>query len=122
MLAGRRPAWMGKPYSMDLRERAVAAVVSGGLSCRRAAKQFGLGVNTVITWVRRLRQTGSVAPGKMGGHRREGDFRRTPNLAAASDQGRRLHVAWACRRTRRARAEGGLPLGVGVHPCREAEL
>src|SRR5579885_2561401 len=69
MLAGRRPAWMGKPYSMDLRERAVAAVVSGGLSCRRAAKQFGLGVNTVITWVRRLRQTGSVAPGKMGGHR-----------------------------------------------------
>jgi len=28
-----------------------------------------LGVNTVITWVRRLRQTGSVAPGKMGGHR-----------------------------------------------------
>ncbi len=54
---------------MDLRERAVAAVVSGGLSCRRAAKQFGLGVNTVITWVRRLRQTGSVAPGKMGGHR-----------------------------------------------------
>ena len=59
---------MGKPYSMDLRERAVAAVVSGGLSCRRAAKQFGLGVNTIITWVRRLRQTGSVAPGKMGGH------------------------------------------------------
>jgi transposase len=60
---------MGKPYSMDLRDRAVAAVVSGGLSCHRAAKQFGLGVNTVITWVRRLRQTGSVAPGKMGGHR-----------------------------------------------------
>jgi transposase len=60
---------MGKPYSMDLRERAVAAVVSGGLSCHRAAEQFGLGVNTVITWVRRLRQTGSVAPGKMGGHR-----------------------------------------------------
>jgi transposase len=60
---------MGKPYSMDLRERAVAAVVSGGLSCHQAAKQFGLGANTVITWVRRLRQTGSVAPGKMGGHR-----------------------------------------------------
>ena len=63
---------MGKPYSMDLRERAVAAVMSGGLSCHRAAEQFGLGVNTVITWVRRLRQTGSVAPGKMGGHRPKG--------------------------------------------------
>ena len=60
---------MGKPYSMDLRERTVAAVVSGGLSCHQAAKQFRLGVNTVITWMRRLRQTGSVAPGQMGGHR-----------------------------------------------------
>ena len=60
---------MGKPYSMDLRERAVAAVVKGGMSCHQAAAQFGLGVNTVILWVRRWRETGSVAPGKMGGHR-----------------------------------------------------
>jgi len=35
---------MGKPYSLDLRERVVAAVVTGGLSCNRAAKQFGLAV------------------------------------------------------------------------------
>jgi transposase len=62
---------MGKPYSMDLRERAVASVVKGGLSCHQAAKQFRLGVNPVITWVRRLRQTGSVAPGQMGGHRQK---------------------------------------------------
>src|ERR1700751_5898052 len=60
---------MGKPYSIDLRERVVAAVVKGGLSCHGAAEQFGVGVNTAITWVRRLRETGSVAPGKMGGHR-----------------------------------------------------
>ena len=60
---------MGKPYSMDLRERVVAAVKSGGMSCNRAAKQFGLGVSTVINWVRLLRETGSVAPGKMGGHK-----------------------------------------------------
>ena len=38
---------MGKPYSMDLRERVVAAVVKGGMSCHQAAAQFGLGVNTV---------------------------------------------------------------------------
>jgi transposase len=31
---------MGKPYSMDLRERVVAAVKVGGLSCNKAAKQF----------------------------------------------------------------------------------
>jgi putative transposase len=60
---------MGKPYSMDLRERAVAAVMKGGLSCHQAAAQFGLGVNTVILWVRRLRETGSIAPGQMGGHK-----------------------------------------------------
>ena len=60
---------MGKPYSMDLRERVVAAVKTGGLSCNRAAKQFGIGISTAINWVRRQRETGSVAPGKMGGHR-----------------------------------------------------
>jgi putative transposase len=54
---------------MDLRERAVAAVVKGGMSCHQAAAQFGLGVNTVILWVRRWRETGSVAPGQMGGHK-----------------------------------------------------
>ena len=59
---------MGKPYSMDLRERVVAAVV-GGMSRNRAAKQFGLGISTVINWVKRLEETGSVAPGQMGGHK-----------------------------------------------------
>jgi putative transposase len=60
---------MGKPYSNDLRERVVASVIKGGLSCRQAAAQFKLGVSTVINWVRRWRETGSVAPGQMGGHK-----------------------------------------------------
>src|SRR6188472_1977704 len=60
---------MGKPYSDDLRKRVVAAVETGGLSCNRAAKQFGVAVSTAVGWVRRRRETGSVAPGKMGGHR-----------------------------------------------------
>jgi transposase len=60
---------MGKPYSMDFRKRAVAAVVTGGLSCNEAGQQFGVAVSTVIGWVRRQRETGSLAPGKMGGHR-----------------------------------------------------
>ena len=59
---------MGKPYSMDLRERVVAAV-AGGMSRNRAAKQFGIGISTAINWVKRLDETGSVAPGKMGGHK-----------------------------------------------------
>jgi len=57
------------PYSMDLRGRVVAAVEIGGMSCHQAAAQFGVGVSTAIVWVRRLRETGSVAPGQMGGHK-----------------------------------------------------
>jgi transposase len=60
---------MGKPYSIDLRERVVAAVQTGGLSCNQAAKQFGVGISTAINWVKRWRQTGNIAPGKMGGHK-----------------------------------------------------
>jgi len=60
---------MGKPYSIDLRKRVVAAVVTGGMSRNRAAKQFGVGISTAINWVKRVRETGSVAPGKMGGHK-----------------------------------------------------
>src|SRR5580765_6616259 len=70
MLAGgRRPAWMAKPYSMDLRERVVAAVEEEGLSRHEAASRFGIGASTAINWVRRFRDTGSVAPGQMGGHK-----------------------------------------------------
>ncbi len=60
---------MGKPYSIDLRERVVAAVLTGGLSCNRAAKRFEIGISTAINWVNRLRETGNVSPGQMGGHK-----------------------------------------------------
>jgi putative transposase len=60
---------MAKPYSTDLRERAVRAVIEEGLSCHQAATRFGIGVSTVIEWVRRYRETGSLAPGQMGGHK-----------------------------------------------------
>ena len=35
----------------------------------QAASRFGIGVSTAINWVRRFRETGSVAPGQMGGHK-----------------------------------------------------
>ena len=60
---------MGKPYSMDLRERVVASVEREGLSRRQAAVRYGVGISTVIRWVRRLRETSKLTPGKMGGHR-----------------------------------------------------
>ena len=60
---------MAKPYSIDLRERVVSAVEAGGLSRRGAAAQFGVGVSTVIIWVRRFRETGSIEPRQMGGYK-----------------------------------------------------
>src|SRR6476619_5771943 len=59
---------MGKPYSLDFRKR-VGAALEKGLSCNQVAKQFGIGVSTAIGWSRRLRETGSVEPGQMGGHK-----------------------------------------------------
>jgi transposase len=60
---------MARPYSNDLRERVVGAVERGDLSCRQAAAHYGVGISTAIKWVQRVRRTGSVNPGKMGGHR-----------------------------------------------------
>jgi len=60
---------MGRPYSLDLRERAVAAVERGGLSRHVAAHRFGVAPSTVINWVRQFRDKGHVRPGQMGGHK-----------------------------------------------------
>jgi putative transposase len=60
---------MTRPYSNDLRERVVAAVRDGS-SSRAVAARFGVAVSTVVKWSQRERRTGSVAPGKVGGHRR----------------------------------------------------
>jgi putative transposase len=60
---------MAKPYSTDLRERVVNAVTQNGLSRRAVAQRFSLGVSTVVTWVQRWRDTGTIEPGQMGGHR-----------------------------------------------------
>jgi putative transposase len=60
---------MAKPYSMDLRERAVAAVEQEGMSRQGAALRFGLAPSTVITWVQLFRAKGDVSPGQMGGHK-----------------------------------------------------
>lgn len=60
---------MARPYSMDLRERAVRAVEVERLSRRAAAARYGLAVSTVIKWMGRVRATGSARPGKMGGHK-----------------------------------------------------
>jgi transposase len=69
MLAGKEgPAWMARAYSLDLRERVVAAVAAGQ-SCRSAAKTFMVSmvsVASVVKWSQRHRVIRSPATLKMG--------------------------------------------------------
>lgn len=60
---------MTRPLSNDLRERVVAAIEAGE-SCRSVAARFGIAVSSAVKWSQRYRSSGSVAPGKMGGHRK----------------------------------------------------
>ena len=60
---------MAKPYSNDLRSR-VAAAIAGGETCRGIAERFDIAPSTVVKWGKRVRETGSPAPAKFGGHRR----------------------------------------------------
>jgi putative transposase len=60
---------MGKPASLDLRERVIFAVEQEGMSRNRAAARFGVAPSSAIKWVARFRASGSAAPGKMGGHK-----------------------------------------------------
>jgi len=57
---------MARPLSMDLRNR-IAAAVNGGESRQSAARRFLVSASCVIKLMQRLRETGSVAPGQMGG-------------------------------------------------------
>jgi transposase len=59
---------MARAYSLDLRERVVAAVM-GGQSCRVVAARFGVSVASVVKWTQRFRTTGSAAAKRMGGWR-----------------------------------------------------
>jgi len=59
---------MSKPYSEDLRIRAVEAV-NNGMSRRQAAKLFKVGASSVIRWSEQHEKTGSVAAKPMGGSR-----------------------------------------------------
>jgi len=60
---------MTAPISNDLRERVVGAIEAGE-SCRSVAARFGVAISSAVKWSQRYRANGSVAPGKMGGHRK----------------------------------------------------
>ena len=50
---------MGKPLSIDLRSRLVAAV-TGGLSRRAAAERFGVSAASAVRWMQTLNTVGTL--------------------------------------------------------------
>jgi transposase len=58
---------MPRAYSLDLRERVVAAI-SGGESCRKVATTYKVSVASVVKWSQRFRATGSASAKRMGGN------------------------------------------------------
>ena len=58
---------MVRPRSMDLPERAGARMAAGE-SVRKVARALSVAPSSVVKRTQGLRATGSVAPGKIGGH------------------------------------------------------
>jgi transposase len=59
---------MTAPYSMDLRERALARKAAGETH-REIAAALQISPSCVSKWTRRERETGSVAPAQVGGYK-----------------------------------------------------
>ena len=57
---------MTRPYSLDLRERALARFEAGE-TIRSIGKTLGIDPSCVPKWAKRRRETGSVAPAPIGG-------------------------------------------------------
>lgn len=60
------------PLSLDLRKRVVSAVSEEGMSCRAAARRFGVSISSAIRWIASLRERGDYASRPMGGDQRSG--------------------------------------------------
>jgi transposase len=56
---------MGKPLSIDLRDR-VLAFIEAGHSCRESARHFQVSASFVIKLMARVRLSGKIAPARQG--------------------------------------------------------
>ena len=57
---------MPRPYSVDLRERALLACERDGGGCAEVARRFRVGVSTLRLWRQQARDEGRRAPRPMG--------------------------------------------------------
>jgi transposase len=59
---------MTAPYSVDLRERAIARGAKGE-TIREIAAALGISPSCVSKWTKRKRETGSLKPAQIGGYK-----------------------------------------------------
>ena len=76
------------------------------MSRRQAALHFDVWISTVISWARRFRETGSVLPGKMGGHKPKAIGGEHRAFLLDRTRGKDFTLARARGRTRRTRPQG----------------
>jgi transposase len=60
---------MGRPLSLDLRQR-IAATLASGETTRATAKRFSVSVSTAVRIGQKWRSGQGLQPAKIGGHRR----------------------------------------------------
>ena len=109
---------MPKPYSSDLRQRAIA-LVEAGQSRRAVARLLAIGKATVILWVKDYRATGKQAAKPMGGRRRFALLAERDWLLARIASAPDLDRAGVAGGTGRAWHQGQLRCGVAL-PARGA--
>jgi transposase len=99
---------MAKALCEDLRDRVIRAIEAGA-SRREAAKRFGVGPSSAVKWHRRWRETGALAPSKLGnpGGRKLAPHRELILALIDAQPDLRLH------QLRQHLAEHGIVIGFG---------
>jgi len=116
----RRPAWMTRPYSEDIRERALARA-DAGETVRSIAEALQISPSCVTKWKNLRRATGSVSPGKIGSQE-AGSVRRQCRLATEAYSLGPLHLAQADAGAGGARDQDRRRRGMDFCSRRGAEL
>jgi transposase len=109
---------MPEPYSLDLRQRVIAACDEGRLNRREVAELYNVGESTIYEWLKLREATKSLAPKPhTGGRPSELDVTVLDELVAAENDrtlaeyatayagrtGRRYSLAQICRGLKQAR-------------------
>jgi len=99
---------MGYGHSLDPRRRIIAAVEAVALA-REAGRRFEVSASSAVNLVRRWRETGSLAPGQIGGQKKR-------RLSGYEDW---LHeVMTTCRTSRFRSCKADWPQWTLRFPCR----